>query len=159
MNIVEINECLKNYEQEPGFKMDLKKLGGIAIYKKAKRTAFDDAEEYYVEDDIMFEEVPDRITTLKNEQFEKFLCKDHMSLIFTSTPFQKVVDFKRKNFNSMRFDMDCGIFTEFNGTHNNTITHFSFPEEYVRVNLTNSTVFDETFNDTHLLVKRTDTNK
>ena len=55
--------------------------------------------------------------------------------------------------------MDCGIFTEFNGTHNNTMTHFSFPEEYVRINLTNSTVFDETFNDTHLLVKRTDTNK
>ena len=87
MNFVEINECLKNYEKEPGFKMDLKKVGEIAIYKRAKRTAFDDAEEYYVEDDIVFEEVPDRITTLKDEQFEKFLCKDHMSLIFTSTPF------------------------------------------------------------------------
>lgn len=81
-----------------------------------------------------------------------------MSLFFTSTPFQKVVEFRRKKFNSMKFQMDCEIFTEFNGTHNNTMTHFSFPEEYVRINMTDSAVFDETFNDTHLLVKRTDTN-
>jgi hypothetical protein len=55
--------------------------------------------------------------------------------------------------------MDCEVFTEFNGTHNNTLTHFSFPEEYETVDLDDYSKFDETYDNTTLLVKRTDTNK
>ena len=36
MNFVKINECLKNYEEEPGTKMDLKKVGEVSIYKRLK---------------------------------------------------------------------------------------------------------------------------
>jgi len=59
----------------------------------------------------------------------------------------------------MGFKMDCRMFTEFNGTHNNTLTHFYFPEEYENVNLEDSSMFDETYDDSVLLFKRTDTNK
>ena len=36
MNFVKINECLRNYEEEPGGKMDLKKVGEVSIYKRLK---------------------------------------------------------------------------------------------------------------------------
>jgi hypothetical protein len=55
--------------------------------------------------------------------------------------------------------MDCKMFTEFNGTHNNTLTHFYFPEEYENVNLEDSSMFDETYDDSVLLFKRIDSNK
>jgi len=52
-----------------------------------------------------------------------------MSLNFTTTPFQKIVDYRKKDFNSQGFKMQCEVFTQFNGTHNNTVAHFSFPSE------------------------------
>ena len=34
MNFVTINECLKNYEETPGTKMKMKKVGSITIYEQ-----------------------------------------------------------------------------------------------------------------------------
>jgi hypothetical protein len=36
MNVVEINECLKNYENEPNTKMEIKNVGDFSIYKRVK---------------------------------------------------------------------------------------------------------------------------
>ena len=58
--------------------------------------------------------------------------------------------------NSMSFKLGCEVFDAFNGTHNNTVAHFSFGE-------TNNwgyeaTQFDDKYSKTHVTANRTDSN-
>jgi len=121
MKIVEINDCIKDYVTAPGKKMNLREVGDLAIYK---RIDIPEGEEQWVEPEFKYTKVYDIISKLKLDQVQKFACDEQLSLNFTSSPFQKIVDFKKENFNSLRFSMECNMFIEFNGTHNNTVAHF-----------------------------------
>jgi hypothetical protein len=58
----------------------------------------------------------------------------------------------------MEFAMVCKTFVQFNGTHNTIVIHFSFPEEN-QMKKSETSDYDNTYNETFLTIERTDTNQ
>jgi hypothetical protein len=79
-----------------------------------------------------------------------------LSLDFHTSPYSKKEKTSYVKQNAMAFKMGCETLSAFNGTHNNTVVHFSFNEKnnyaYEAVN------FDEKYHKTNITVNRTDTN-
>jgi hypothetical protein len=66
------------------------------------------------------------------------------------------VNGKLEKFNSLVYRMRCETFIQHNGTHNNTIAHFSFENKNVYGE--QGKYFDSSFAKTNLTMKRTDSN-
>jgi hypothetical protein len=65
---------------------ELIKEGGVWIYEQVE----------IIEEEPELVFVPDRETTLTNEQIEKFICQNITSLIFSSSPYQERQDNRMK---------------------------------------------------------------